>query len=214
MFLNTYWIEIVGYSGSFLVALSLSMKSISRLRQINLIGASTFALYGLLVQAYPVLVLNSFISAVDIYYLLQMRRKKDYFELLPIPSTDSPFLQRFLKYHSTDIKTFFPDFKFEPQKDYLIILVLRNLLPVSLFMAEKTDQNRLQICLDYSIPAYRDLQNAHYLFHHDQNIFKEQNFRFFVTHSAVPAHQKYLQKLGFVQDPEQDQHWFIKEISK
>ncbi len=35
MYLSEYWIEIVGYSGSFLVALSLSMKSISRLRKIN-----------------------------------------------------------------------------------------------------------------------------------------------------------------------------------
>ena len=136
MYLSEHWTQIIGYSGSFLIALSLSMKSISRLRKINLIGASTFAIYGLLVQAYPVFVLNSFISAVDIYYLLQMRRQKDYFELLPIHTKESPFLIRFMEYHRDDIKTFFPDFNFDPAKDYLIAFVLRNLLPVSLFIAE------------------------------------------------------------------------------
>ena len=59
------WQEIVGYTGSVLIALSLMMKNIVRLRKVNLFGASTFAIYGLLVDASPVLVLNSFIALVD-----------------------------------------------------------------------------------------------------------------------------------------------------
>ena len=53
--------EIIGYSGSILVAVSLMMKNILKLRVINFFGASSFALYGYLVDAYPVLILNSFI---------------------------------------------------------------------------------------------------------------------------------------------------------
>jgi len=214
MFLSEQWIQIIGYSGSLLIALSLSMKSISRLRKINLIGASTFAIYGLLVQAYPVLVLNSFISAVDIYYLLQMRKQKDYFELLPIRTNESPFLLRFLEYHAKDIKDFFPEFVFDAQKDYLIAFVLRNLLPVSLFIAEKKEGATLQICLDFSIPAYRDRQNAHYLYHREQEFFDKLNYRFLVTCSDIPAHQKYLRKLGFHKDTEKGENWFKKDLKK
>lgn len=214
MDINNYWIEIVGYSGSFLVALSLSMKSISKLRKINLLGASTFAIYGLLVQAYPVFVLNSFISAVDIYFLLQMRRTKDFFELLPIQTNESPFLLRFLEYYSKDIKYYFPEFIFDPQKDYLIAFVLRNLLPVNLFIAEKKQGETLQICLDFSIPAYRDRQNAHYLYHKGLEFFNSLNYRFLVTCSEVPAHQKYLIKMGFYKDPEKGENWYKMDLKK
>ncbi len=212
MFLSEYWIQIIGYSGSFLIAMSLSMKSISRLRKINLIGASTFALYGLLMQAYPVLILNSFISLVDIYYLFQMQRKKDYFELLPIRTNQSPFLLRFLEYHRDDIKTFFPEFNFDSEKDYLIAFVLRNLMPVSLFIAKKEEGETLRICLDYSIPAYRDRQNAHYLYHRGKDFFRNLNYRYLIICSDIPAHQKYLKKIGFKKDGSQGENWFKKEL--
>ena len=61
--------EIVGYIGSFLVALSLSMKNIRLLRKINLVGASTFATYGILIGAIPVFALNGLIVIIDIYYI-------------------------------------------------------------------------------------------------------------------------------------------------
>lgn len=212
MFFNDQWIQIIGYSGSFLIALSLSMKSIARLRKINLIGASTFALYGFLMQAYPVLFLNSFIALVDVYYLFQMQRKKDYFELLPIRTNQSPFLLRFIEYHREDMKQFFPEFEFDPSKEYLIAFVLRNLMPVSLFIAKKENDETLRICLDYSIPAYRDRQNAHYLYHRGQDFFRNLNYRFLITCSDIPAHQKYLQKIGFIKDETQGKNWFKKKL--
>lgn len=199
MLLNPWWVEAIGYSGSFLVALSLSMKSISRLRKINLLGASTFALYGLLVHAYPVFVLNGFIALVDVYYLLQMRRQQDYFELLPINTNDSPFLRRFLEFHQQEIQRFFPDFKFDRNKSYRIAFVLRNLLPVNLFIAEKTEPGVLEIHLDYSIPAYRDLQNAHYLFQRGLDFFKNEKIHTLRTCSVVSEHQKYLKRMAFQQ---------------
>ena len=58
------YVEVIGYVGSVLVAVSLMMKNIYYLRRINLIGAATFATYGLLVGAIPVFVLNGFISLI------------------------------------------------------------------------------------------------------------------------------------------------------
>ena len=73
------YIELIGYAGSALIAISLMMKNIYYLRRINLIGASTFAVYGLLTGTIPVFILNSFISIVDIYYIMETKRKKEYF---------------------------------------------------------------------------------------------------------------------------------------
>ena len=64
--------ELLGYSASVLVALSLSMRSLLKLRVINLTGALLFTIYGLMIGALPVAVLNLFIVLVNLYYLHQM----------------------------------------------------------------------------------------------------------------------------------------------
>jgi hypothetical protein len=66
-FLSVY--EIIGYIASILVAVSLMMSSILKLRVINLIGAACFTVYGLLIDAYPVAVVNFIIVLIDLYYL-------------------------------------------------------------------------------------------------------------------------------------------------
>ena len=55
--------------------MSLLMSSLWRLRVINLIGALAFTLYGVLIGAVPVAVVNILIAAIDVYYLRQMRRQ-------------------------------------------------------------------------------------------------------------------------------------------
>jgi hypothetical protein len=64
--------EIIGYIASALVAVSLMMSSILKLRVINLVGAALFTVYGLLIGAYPVAVMNLFIVLIDLYYLRDM----------------------------------------------------------------------------------------------------------------------------------------------
>lgn len=206
------WIQIVGYVGSFLIAVSLMMNSIHRLRWVNLFGAATFATYGLLVHALPVFILNSFISLVDVYYLVQIHRHRDYFELLEINNKQSAFLLRFLDFHRADIKKFFPDFTYPPAKEFRIIFILRNLLPVGLFIVEPLNERECRIHLDYVIPSYRDLQTAHYLFHTEHQLFASHHKKVFITHSTIPRHQKYLNQLGFRKDAARGDGWYVKEI--
>jgi hypothetical protein len=63
--------EMLGYLASVFVAVSLTMRSLTKLRVINLIGALLFTVYGLIISAYPVAVVNGFIVLVNIYYLQQ-----------------------------------------------------------------------------------------------------------------------------------------------
>ncbi len=69
-----HFYEGLGYLASVLVALSMTMRSLLKLRVINLIGAILFAIYGLVIGALPVAALNFFIVLVNIYYLHQLFR--------------------------------------------------------------------------------------------------------------------------------------------
>ena len=65
-------IEWVGYAASILIAISMFMKDIIKLRFINLIGSLLFAIYGFIIKAYPVAIVNVIIVFVNLYYLYKL----------------------------------------------------------------------------------------------------------------------------------------------
>lgn len=68
-------IEWVGYAASILVAISLFMKEIIKLRVINIFGCILFVIYGFSVKAYPVGVINSIIIFINLYYLYKLNKE-------------------------------------------------------------------------------------------------------------------------------------------
>ena len=68
------WVEWYGLAASVVIAYSLMLKDIVKLRWWNMLGAGMFASYGVLIDAMPVIVLNGFIAVVDAYYIIQMRK--------------------------------------------------------------------------------------------------------------------------------------------
>jgi hypothetical protein len=62
--------EWVGYIASLVLMISFLMKNINTLRIINSIGAILFVIYGImLVTSWPIIITNTFILGVNIYYL-------------------------------------------------------------------------------------------------------------------------------------------------
>ncbi|MFS4457375.1 uroporphyrinogen decarboxylase [Maribacter sp. 2304DJ31-5] len=72
------WIEVLGYLASVLIAVSLMMASMIRLRVFNLIGAFLFGTYGVLIGAFPVAFLNYFIALTNVYYLWKILKTKNH----------------------------------------------------------------------------------------------------------------------------------------
>lgn len=198
----TNWPELIGYLASFLIALSMMMNNIWRLRWINLVGAVVFSVYGIIVKAYPVFAVNAFITAVDIYYIVQMAAKTDEFELLPVQVGSSDFLHKFLDFYHEDIQKYMPGFELESLDKPHAIFILRDMIPVGLFIYKTMDNSTIKVQLDYVIPSYRDLKNAHFLYSVKLSQFAEQGFETIVAESNVKAHQNYLKQLGFSQDDE------------
>jgi len=190
-------IELIGYAGSALIALSLMMSNIWRLRWINLIGAVFFVLYGVSVRAYPVALVNALIVAVDAYYLGLLAGKKDYFSLMPAANADESLLKNFVDYYAEDIQRFFPGFSLRGIPEPRCVFTLRNLMPVGLFICEGQGAEVLRIHLDYVIPEYRDLRNARYLYSTQAGLFREQGFKEFRVAAGSPEFESYVKKLGF-----------------
>ena len=191
------WIELFGAAASVLVAISLTMKNIKRLRLLNAIGSLCFALYGARIGSVPVTVLNIFIVAIDSYYLYAMRSKRHHFETIEGDPYASPFLQRFLEYYKEDIARYQPEFALKPGQGWLAELILRDLNPVSLVIYRVADGGELEIGLDYATPGYRDLKSAEYYFGRAAERIAAGRQVTFVARASVPAHRRYLERIGF-----------------
>jgi len=186
--------EFIGYAASGLVAVSLMMSGIVKLRIINLIGAVFFAIYGLLINALPVAIVNGFICFVDIYYLYDIFKVKEYFKILEVMH-DSEYLHYFLNFHEREIKKYMPSFSFKGNEDSIVFFILRNSIPAGLICATKRNDDSLFIELDFVIPGYRDLKIGKYVY---QNIFSKKKIRKLYSNSGNAKHDSYLQKMGFV----------------
>lgn len=188
------YVEIIGYVASILVAISLTMSQLLKLRVINLIGSVTFSLYGYLLGAYPIFFVNGFIVCINIFYLIKMYRNKDVFDVFNA-SGNPEYLDRFFEHYKKDIGVFFPYFKEEDLRTKKSIFILRNMRPVNLVVFNEQENGIVEILLDYTIVEYRDFLNGKYLL----SLFKkgETLENQLVAKSESKDHIKYLIKLGF-----------------
>jgi hypothetical protein len=189
-------IELIGYLGSLLVAVSLMMKSLLRLRVINLFGALFFTTYGILLGAYPVALMNILIVCIDVYYLVQMRRQKDFFTFLEV-SPKSEYLRAFVDFYKNDINAIIPHYTHQTDDPLLCFFILRNMVPAGLFIA-KVESEEARVKLDYVIPNYRDFQVARFIFEENAAFFRGRGIKRFVSEGGSHLHRKYLEKMEFV----------------
>ncbi|HEX2189870.1 MAG TPA: hypothetical protein VHG51_13270 [Longimicrobiaceae bacterium] len=192
-------LEVVGYVASILVAVSLMMSSILRLRLVNLLGSAAFTVYGALIGAYPVAVVNLLIVFINLYYLRQMLGSREYFRLLRVPP-DSEYLRAFLDFHRDEVARFLPGWRHAPAEGQVTFFVLRDMVPAGLFVGEPREGGRLRVLLDFVIPRYRDFKTGRYLFADQAEFFRELGVREIESEPGSPKHADYLRRMGFAPD--------------
>ncbi len=63
--------ELVGYMAMALLLVSFMMKDVTKLRVVNSFGCAFFVAYGvMLVTSWPIIITNSAIISINLYYLL------------------------------------------------------------------------------------------------------------------------------------------------
>ncbi|MEZ4386819.1 MAG: YgjV family protein [Candidatus Krumholzibacteriia bacterium] len=207
------WIETIGYLGSVLVALSLAMSDVFRLRVLNLVGAAVFTAYGVLVGAYPVAGLNAFIVVVNVVYLWRLTHHREFFEVLDVTGAPSPFLTRFLAHHAREIAEVAPGFDLARLPSASVLFVLRNLDPAGLVVWTDQGEGIARIDLDYAVPRYRDRRCGRWFFRERADWFARRGFVRFEAQTPSPRHGRYLAAIGFRPLAERGAGWYQRPIT-
>ncbi|MBQ6292778.1 MAG: hypothetical protein IJK77_02735 [Lachnospiraceae bacterium] len=186
--------EVIGYVGSAFVLASFLMASVVRLRIINSVGCIVSVVYGLLIHAYPTVIMNAALLLINIFFLIRMSKQKSADYHADRAEADDQFLHYFLTAHGVDMKKYFPVFDLIPC-NYIRFAYCGD-RAVGLVMGNLFEDGSLQIVLDYTTPEYRDLSVGTWLY---ESLAAEGIRRAVV---AVPTrnHEKYMQKMGFVKE--------------
>lgn len=205
------WTEWLGYLASVIVAISLMMSNVRRLRWINLMGALAFTIYGAILGLLPILIVNGFIVGINIYYLIRMSLTKNRFHLIPVSQSASIFLPRFIEFYKNEIASHFPEFSPDTMLGKEVLFITRNVIPVGLIVYKEEPEGTIHIYLDFAIPMYRDYENASYFFQEFSTLMEQRGFHRYISYCKVPVHQRYLRRMKFEED-QNEPGLFVRSI--
>ncbi len=201
--------EWIGYTGSVIIAISLMMSSIVKLRWLNLLGASIFSTYGFIIGAMPVAFLNLFITLINVVHLYGIYNQKNFLKILHI-RTENKYLDFFIDYYQKDINIFFPGFYesfknnlFAPDS-FLCFLIIRNAAVAGVFIGKRISADELFVEIDFAIPEYRDLKTGRYIYKQNQRYFENLGISKLSADPKNKKHYRYLKKMGFTEKTTQD----------
>lgn len=192
------WLEWLGYAASVIVAVSLLMSSIIKLRWYNLIGSILFAVYGFMIDAIPVALINTIIIFINLYYLYKIYTEKEYFKLIEI-NEESKYLQSIYDFYKNDIAKYFPNFKNTLQGTAVSFFILRNMVAAGIFIATEHDKESLFIDLDFVMPEYRDFKIGKFIFEDNESYFKAKGYKRLFCYVSNKEQKLYLRKMGFLE---------------
>ena len=96
-------VELVGYIGSILVLISFLMTSVVKLRIINAVGGTIFAVYAMIIQSYPTALMNFCLVGINIYYLVRLRKSDRNYDFIEGKPGES-MVQYMMDFYHTDIQ--------------------------------------------------------------------------------------------------------------
>lgn len=188
--------ELVGYLASALVVLSLTMSSVLRLRLLNLAGAVVFLIYGVLIDAPPIILTNVVIVGINVWFLVKVLTDREFFTVLEV-RPDSYYLGEFLRFHADDIHRYQPSFREVPPADCVSVFILRDAVPAGVFVGVPHGEGTLRVLLDYVLPRYRDFKVGRWLYGPGSSFFTDRGIHRLVAEGGSRTHERYLRRMGY-----------------
>ena len=133
----THIILVVGYLASLLLAFSLLVNNDLKFRWLNTLGCLCFIAYGILINALPIIITNSLLLLINLFYLIKLYRTDEDFDLIEFKGNER-LVHKFLSFYKSDINHYFPDYKQGEDNNALSFVVLRDLVIANIFVATLT----------------------------------------------------------------------------
>lgn len=201
-----------GYLASVLLAIGLLVNNDLKFRLLNTAGNVAFILYGVLLGAMPIILTNSILLAINLFYLYKIYNRKEHFDLLEF-SSGGILVDRFLSFYQKDITAHFPGFKREQLEGNLNFVVLRDLVIANIFSAKLADDGTAEVILNYTVAKYRDYKVGRFIFDTENKYLLSKGVKIiYYTSVHHKQHEKFLSVMGFTLQELKGHRYLTKNI--
>lgn len=206
--------QLIGYIASIFLAISLVINGAIKFRIFNMLGQIAFIVYGIVINAFPIIVANSALLCINIYQLYKLSQSNEQFKYVPI-EPNNKIIEEFLAFYKTDISNYFPQFKYMPTLQQQInFVVLRNASIANIFVATIDTKGNATVHINYTIPQYRDYKVGRFIFEKEKKYLQANNIKNVVyTQVHNKQHLEFLQVMGFTQQQINGQSCWVKNLN-
>ena len=198
--------EVSGYIASLLLAISLIIHNDIKFRWLNCAGCVFFIIYGVLINAIPIILTNSILMCINLIQLIRIYRTDENFELIEFRRGDK-FIGKFMDFNNGDIHKYFPNLNinYNENPQTLSFAVLRDMVIANVFIADIDNQGRASVILNYTVPKFRDFKVGRFLFRNNVDYFRQKGIREIIYLKVEnPDHERFLKIMGFHKSHSQD----------
>jgi hypothetical protein len=203
---------LIGYLASAFLAWSLVVTNTLRFRWLSTAGQISFIVYGVLINAVPIIVANGILLCINLYQMVKLYRYHEQFELVAI-TEENNIVQQFLKFYKKDIGDYFPNFSFTSSEHKICFVVLRDLSIANLFVANLTNDGDAVVEINYTVPNYRDYKVGSFIFDKEKEHLLEMGVqRIVYTKVHHKNHLEFITVMGFKLIQENGESLYIKSF--
>jgi hypothetical protein len=194
-----------GYIASLCLIIALLVKTQKRFRWANIAGCIFFIVYAIIIGAIPVLLTNSILLAINVFYLFKENAKKEKLETIEFSANEKIYL-KYLDFYKEDIIKYFPNFDVEMLHHNLNFVVIRDTVIATIFSAKINTNGEAEVCLNYATKQFRDSKNEQFILEKGKQLLQEKGVHRIVYAPPISkAHETFIKKMGFLQS---EGKWF------
>jgi hypothetical protein len=198
----------IGYLASLFLIFSLIVKNDIKFRLYNTLGCICFIIYGIIFNAFPVILTNTILLVINVYYLLQLYKHKENFELVEFAGEDK-MMEKFIQFYKDDIAMYFPSFDATELKTNVNFVVLRDLVVANIFSVAVAENGDATVAVNYTTKKYRDFKVGKFIFEKGKQFLIDKGVKKIIyKKDANTNHAAFLKVNGF----EENTDSFFKQL--
>lgn len=175
-------------------------------------GNVCFIIYAISLSSIPVLITNSILLCINVWYLIKVYRRQENFDMLTFKG-DEKMAQKFIQFYQQDIANYFPGFAPAVLMHNFNFVVIRDLVIANMFSAKVEKNGDAIVSLNYTLQKYRDYKVGTYIFEKERDFLIANGVKR-IVYTSVPNknHQRFLSTMGFTKEAAYHSTCFVKAL--
>ena len=194
------WLDLIGWSGSALLIVSVMQARLLRFRVLNLLACVVLTGFNAALEIWPMVAMNVALCLINLWHirkLVSVRHDDASFDVLEV-GPDDEYLRHVMRVHGADILKFQPDLVWDgnaPGRS--AFLVQRGDETVGVVLLRDDGDGVARVQLDYVTPRYRDFSPGEFVWRRS-NVLRQRGFNRVVTPASMVG--PYYERIGFHRD--------------